>query len=120
MKKGVSLVTVPVAAIAGSSQPIHTLVDKYQSFFEEIQKDSNKSKGINIWHIPNPETGNNDITMIQFDMRMFQKEIFEASQPTPAFSNMLNGVNTDIDYRSLLIQHNHNHPPPVTQEVIQQ
>ena len=55
-----------------------------------IERDSVKSKGINIWHIPNPETNNNDITMIQFDMRMFQKELLEASQPTPAFTAMLN------------------------------
>ena len=90
MKKGVSLVTVPVAAIAGISEPQHSLVEKYAPFFQEIEKDSVKSKGINIWHIPNPETNNNDITMIQFDMRMFQREMLEASQPTPAFTAMMN------------------------------
>tara|TARA_R110002020_G_scaffold66931_12_gene175763 strand:- start:3301 stop:4302 length:1002 start_codon:yes stop_codon:yes gene_type:complete len=116
MKKGVSLVTVPVAAIAGSTQPTHKMVDKYQSFFEEILKDSNKSKGINIWHIPNPDTGNNDITMIQFDMRMFQKEILEASQPTPAFSAMLNSANVGVPNQQTQTPA----PVPATQEVPQQ
>ena len=52
MKKGVSLVTVPVTAITGPSEPQHSLVEKYAQFFEEIERDSVKSKGINIWHIP--------------------------------------------------------------------
>lgn len=116
MKKGVSLVTVPVTALTGTTQSTHSLVEKYQVFFEEIQKDSNKSKGINIWHIPNPESGNNDITMIQFDMRMFQKEILEASLPTPAFSNMLNQANIpNINQQPQTMT-----PVPPNQEVAQQ
>ena len=93
MKKGVSLVTVPVSAIKGSddSPPLPELVQKYEPFFQEIEKDSNQTKGINVWHIPNPETGMNDITMIQFDMRMFQREAQEQQAAAQAaFNTVLN------------------------------
>jgi hypothetical protein len=107
MKKGVSLVTVPVSIMSQKQGPTHSLVQKYETFFTEIEKDAIKSKGINVWHIPNPETGNNDITMVQFDMRMFQKELLEASMPTPAFQALLNQ------------QPQTQTPPPPTQEVAQ-
>jgi len=116
MRKGVSLVTVPVTALTTTQKPNHGLVEKYQSFFEEITRDSAKTKGINIWHIPNPETNNNDITMIQFDMRMFQKEIFEASQPTPAFSAMMNNATIPQNNQ----QPQTLAPVPPAQEVVQQ
>ena len=74
VKKGVSLVTIPVSSLQTSEPPLPELVTKYEPFFQEIERDSNRTKGINVWHIPNPETGSNDITMVQFDMRMFQKE----------------------------------------------
>lgn len=128
MKKGVSLVTVPVAAFAGTSEPQHALVEKYAPFFREIEKDSKKSKGINIWHIPNPETKNNDITMIQFDMRMFQKELLEASQPTPAFTAMMNqnpppqNSNLPITSAPILVSNQQTQtvvPIPPNEEVIQ-
>ncbi len=111
MKRGVSLVTVPVAAIAGKQDPLHPMVSKYEHFFTEIEKDAIQSKGINVWHIPNPNSGNNDITMIQFDMRMFQKEILEASQPTPAFQNFIN--------QQPVQQVQTNVPPPLQQEITQ-
>lgn len=114
MKKGVSLVTVPVAAITGNNrEPSHPMISKYEQFFVEIEKDAIQSKGINVWHIPNPDSGNNDITMIQFDMRMFQKEILEASMPTPAFQNFLN-QQPPIQQQGLT-----NNPPPLQQEVMQ-
>ena len=125
MKKGVSLVTVPVTAITGPSEPQHSLVEKYAQFFEEIERDSVKSKGINIWHIPNPETKNNDITMIQFDMRMFQKELLEASQPTPAFTAMLNQnaqVNPPVSSPSIVGSNQQTQtvpPTPQGEEVVQ-
>ena len=54
--------------------------------------------------------------MIQFDMRMFQKEILEASQPTPAFSNMLNQATIpNINQQPQTLN-----PVPLTQEVAQQ
>lgn len=41
-------------------------------------------------HYANPATGENDITTITFDMRMFQQELIEMAQPTPAFQDVLN------------------------------
>ena len=41
-------------------------------------------------HYSNPSTGENDITTITFDMRMFQKELLEMAQPTQAFQEVLN------------------------------
>ena len=108
MKRGVSLVTVPVNTLAGNSTPAPAMVQKYEPFFQEIEKDAQKTKGINVWHLPNPQTGNNDITIVQFDMRMFQKEIIEASQPTPAFTAMMNQ------------QPQTTMPPAVEQQVVNQ
>jgi hypothetical protein len=108
MKKGVSLVTVPVTTLGGITPQSPPLVQKYESFFQEIETDAQKTKGINVWHIPNPETGNNDITIVQFDMRMFQKEILEASKPTPAFTAMMNQ------------QPQTTMPPPAEQQVVTQ
>ena len=108
MKRGVSLVTVPVNTLAGNSTSAPPMVQKYEPFFQEIEKDAQKTKGINVWHLPNPQTGNNDITIVQFDMRMFQKEIIEASQPTPAFTAMMNQ------------QPQTTMPPAVEQQVVNQ
>tara|TARA_Y100001938_G_scaffold144719_1_gene219873 strand:+ start:763 stop:1740 length:978 start_codon:yes stop_codon:yes gene_type:complete len=108
MKRGVSLVTVPVNTLTGNSTPAPPMVQKYEPFFQEIEKDAQKTKGINVWHLPNPQTGNNDITIVQFDMRMFQKEIIEASQPTPAFTAMMNQ------------QPQTTMPPAVEQQVVNQ
>ena len=108
MKRGVSLVTVPVNTLTGNSTPAPAMVQKYEPFFQEIEKDAQKTKGINVWHLPNPQTGNNDITIVQFDMRMFQKEIIEASQPTPAFTAMMNQ------------QPQTTMPPAVEQQVVNQ
>ena len=108
MKRGVSLVTVPVNTLAGNSTPAPPMVQKYEPFFQEIEKDAQKTKGINVWHLPNPQTGNNDITIVQFDMRMFQKEIIEASQPSPAFTAMMNQ------------QPQTTMPPAVEQQVVNQ
>tara|TARA_Y100000004_G_scaffold168443_1_gene201819 strand:+ start:981 stop:2006 length:1026 start_codon:yes stop_codon:yes gene_type:complete len=91
VKKGVSIVTVPVSAIKSTEQQMPEMVQKYESFFQEIERDANKTGGINIWHVPNPETGLNEITMIQFDMRMFQREAQEqAVAAQQAFNSVLN------------------------------
>lgn len=91
VKKGVSIVTVPVSAIKSTEPQMPEMVQKYESFFQEIEKDANKTGGINIWHVPNPETGLNEITMIQFDMRMFQREAQEqAVAAQQAFNSVLN------------------------------
>ena len=92
VKKGVSIVTVPVAAIAGvvASGPVHPLITKYEPFFAEISADARNSNAINIVHFADPDTGENDITMIQFDMRQFKKELLAMNQPTQAFQDVLN------------------------------
>jgi hypothetical protein len=92
VKQGVSIVTVPVAAMAGviASGPVHPLITKYEPFFAEISADARKSNGINMQHYTNPVSGENDITTITFDMRMFKKELLEMNQPTPAFQEVLN------------------------------
>tara|TARA_R100000005_G_C4994921_1_gene201849 strand:- start:644 stop:1669 length:1026 start_codon:yes stop_codon:yes gene_type:complete len=91
VKKGVSIVTVPVSAIKSAEPKMPEMVQKYESFFQEIERDAGKTGGINIWHVPNPETGLNEITMIQFDMRMFQKEAQEqAVAAQQAFNTVLN------------------------------
>ena len=91
VKKGVSIVTVPVSAVKSNEPPLPELVQKYEPFFQEIEKDSTRTKGINVWHIPDPETGMNNITLIGFDMRMFQKEAQEQAIATQqAFNTVLN------------------------------
>ena len=91
MKKGVSIVSVPISSVQSKEPPLPELVQKYEPFFQEIEKDSIKTKGINVWHIPDPETGMNNITLIGFDMRMFQKEAVEQQVAAQqAFNTVLN------------------------------
>jgi len=90
IKKGVSIVTVPVSAVTGSEGPSHPLITKYEPFFAEISADARKTKGIAMQHYSNPVTGDNDITTITFDMRMFQQELIEMTSPTQAFQDVLN------------------------------
>mgnify|MGYP003113378768 FL=1 len=90
MRKGVSLVSVPVATLAGTDTgPQHPLVDKYEPFFAEIMADSRRSKGISVQFYANPETEENDLTVITFDNRMFQKELLDMKTPTQAFQEVL-------------------------------
>ena len=68
-----------------------------------------------MWHVPNPETGLNDITMIQFDMRMFQKEeVQQQVAAQQAFQTVLN-QQAQILNPSTVIQ-----PPVVIPEIIPQ
>jgi hypothetical protein len=66
--------------------------------------------------------------MIQFDMRMFQKELLEASQPTPAFTSMMNqnpppqNSNLPITSAPILVSNQQTQtvvPIPPNEEVIQ-
>ena len=76
VKKGVSTVAIPIAIIKKKNNtPLY--LSKYEPFFEELQKDSKIQDGISILHYKNPETGINDVTMIVFDLRLFQKEMVE-------------------------------------------
>jgi len=89
VKRGVSMVTVPVAAIA-KKDPQPAMLEKYEPFFAELEKDSKRFSGINIQYYENPITKENDITTITFDLRIFQQELAMMNQPTPAFQAMLN------------------------------
>ena len=74
VKKGVSTVAVHISIIKKKDNTPEYL-KKYEPFFEELQKDSKVQSGINILHYKNPETGINDVTMVVFDLRLFQKEM---------------------------------------------
>ena len=71
--------------------PTPKFLEKYEGFFAELEKDSKRTKGINILHYQNPQNGMNDVTMIVFDLRIFQQELAMMNQPTPAFQQMMNG-----------------------------
>jgi len=45
----------------------------------ELEKDTKTYPGISLLHYKNPETGINDVTMIVFDLRLFQKEMDDMS-----------------------------------------
>ena len=91
IKRGVSIVTVPISTVTGGQTgPTHPMITKYEGFFAEISADARGSNGISMQHYSNPVTGDNDITTITFDMRMFQKELMEMNQPNPAFQDILN------------------------------
>jgi hypothetical protein len=109
IKRGVSIVTVPVAAVTGApTGPIHPLITKYEPFFAEVSADARKTNGITMLHYSNPVTGENDITTITFDMRMFQQELIEMSRPTQAFQDVLN-------QQAQVMQ-----PPPLPPEIAQE
>jgi len=82
VKKGVSTVAVPISIVKKKDNTPEFL-KKYEPFFVELEKDSKSQPGINLLHYKNPETGINDVTMIVFDLRLFQKEIM-ATHPTLA------------------------------------
>ena len=52
----------------------------------------------NVLHYANPLTGQNDVTMVVFDLRIFQQELLQMNQPTQAFEDLL-------AQESLKIQH---------------
>jgi hypothetical protein len=92
VKRGVSVVTVPVASIA-RKDPTPPMLEKYEPFFEELMRDSKKTKGINIIHYQNPVSKQNDVTMVVFDLRIFEHELAMMNQPTQAFQNMMGNQN---------------------------
>tara|TARA_Y100000766_G_C18915676_1_gene611199 strand:+ start:2589 stop:3530 length:942 start_codon:yes stop_codon:yes gene_type:complete len=89
VKKGVSMVTVPVATMK-KKDPQPAMLEKYEPFFAELDKDSKKFSGINIQYYENPITKENDITTVTFDLRIFKAELEMMNQPTPAFQTILN------------------------------
>ena len=88
VKQGVSIVTVPIATMT-KKDPTPTMLKKYEPFFAELEKDSRKTKGINVNHYTNPLTGQNDITTVSFDLRIFQHEMALEQQATPAFQALV-------------------------------
>tara|TARA_R110001592_G_scaffold32591_4_gene114018 strand:+ start:2116 stop:3105 length:990 start_codon:yes stop_codon:yes gene_type:complete len=82
VRKGVSTIAVPISIIKKKDNTPE-LLQKYEPFFVELEKDSKAQPGISLLHYKNPETGINDVTMIVFDLRLFQQEIL-AQQPTLA------------------------------------
>jgi hypothetical protein len=82
VRKGVSTIAVPISIIKKKDNTPE-LLQKYEPFFVELEKDSKAQPGISLLHYKNPETGLNDVTMIVFDLRLFQQEIL-AQQPTLA------------------------------------
>ena len=100
VKRGVSIVTVPVSTMKRDEIPVPEMLAKYEPFFELLERDSRMTKGININHYTNPMTGLNDITTVTFDLRIFQDELAKMQQPTPAFQQIIN-----------------QQPPPMSQQV---
>ena len=82
VKKGVSTIAVPISIIKKKDNTPE-LLRKYEPFFVELEKDSKSQPGISLLHYKNPETGINDVTMIVFDLRLFQQEML-SQQPTLA------------------------------------
>ena len=66
LKKGVSIVAVPINTIKKKDNTPPTLI-KYQPFFEMLKKDN-----IPVTHMTNTATGVNDLVIVMFDMRQFQ------------------------------------------------
>ena len=89
VKRGVSIVTVPISSVK-KNDPTPAMLQKYEPFFAELEKDSGKTKGINVLHYANPITGQNDVTMVVFDLRIFQLELQQMNNPTQEFQTLLN------------------------------
>lgn len=88
VKKGVSTVAVPISIIKKKDNTPEFL-NKYEPFFIELERDSQTQPGINILHYKNPVTQLNDVTMIVFDLRLFQQEIANQS---PELSEALGNI----------------------------
>ena len=95
VKRGVSIVTVPVSTVK-KKDPTPAMLQKYEPFFAELERDAGKTKGINVLHYANPATGQNDVTMVVFDLRIFQMELERMNMPTQAFQELINIENTKM------------------------
>lgn len=95
VKRGVSIVTVPISSVK-KDDPTPAMLQKYEPFFAELERDAGKTKGINVLHYANPVTGQNDVTMVVFDLRIFQMELEQLNMPTQAFQELLNTENAKL------------------------
>ena len=91
VKKGVSTVAVPISVVKKKDNTPE-LLKKYEPLFMQLEKDSKAYNGINLLHYKNPETGINDVTMIVFDLRLFQQEMANMS-PTLSDAITQLGIN---------------------------
>jgi hypothetical protein len=66
LKKGVSIVAVPINTIKKKDNTPPQLAN-YQPFFQMLEKDN-----IPVMHLTNSATGNNELTVVVFDMKQFQ------------------------------------------------
>ena len=69
-------------------------------FSPNCKKDANKTDGITIIHHTNQLTGLNDVTMVVFDLRIFQHELEMANTPTAAFQALMQqqlNANTQLE-----------------------
>ena len=89
VRRGVSTVAIPISVVKKKDNT-PPMLQKYEKFFAELQKDSKAYSGINILHYRNPVTQLNDVTMIVFDLRIFQHELEQMeAQAAEAFQGML-------------------------------
>lgn len=95
VKRGVSIVSVPVASVK-KKDPTPAMLQKYEPFFAELERDAGKTNGINVLHYANPATGQNDVTMVVFDLRIFQMELQQMNMPTQSFQDLINSENAKI------------------------
>ena len=91
LKKGVSIVAVPISTIKKKDNTPPQL-SQYKPFFAMLERDN-----IPIVHINNAATGSNEITMIIFDMKQFQggqnnRLLYEALAMNQMQQQMQNGT----------------------------
>tara|TARA_R100000322_G_scaffold167550_1_gene135680 strand:+ start:617 stop:1540 length:924 start_codon:yes stop_codon:yes gene_type:complete len=103
VKRGVSIVTVPVSSVR-KKDPQPEMLKKYEPFFAELERDAGKTKGISILNYKNPATGVNDVTMVVFDLRIFQQELTALNTPTPDFQALLQQEQQNLDVEGQLGQ----------------
>ena len=94
VKRGVSIVTVPVAAVR-SKEVIPPLFVKYEAWFDELARDAGRTKAIRIDRDIDPLTGENDVVRVTFDSRYMRWEMEQANLPTPQFQAMMQQQNLD-------------------------
>tara|TARA_R110000787_G_scaffold101149_10_gene206459 strand:- start:6467 stop:7372 length:906 start_codon:yes stop_codon:yes gene_type:complete len=91
LKKGVSVVAIPISTIRKKDNTPPQLAP-YQPFFNMLERDN-----IPIMHLTNAATGGNDMTIIVFDMRQFQggqnnRLLYEALAMNQMQQQMQNGI----------------------------
>ena len=91
LKKGVSIVAVPISTIKKKDNTPPQL-SQYKPFFAMLERDN-----IPIVHMNNAATGSNEITMIIFDMKQFQggqnnRLLYEALAMNQMQQQMQNGT----------------------------